>query len=280
MKQYLLIALILVVAGFYLGSVIGADHPIDTLYEDAIWELNEVDFMNFKSLLVVKKLGANGTANGTRYPADHGTNHGTRYHDAEADTWHYKRQGVYDVKNGDLHYLNVRNYDYGEGDPRNTEEDTSLSFAEAGELVLLPIQEVIYRKPVISLLDRETAEWAVWGQPDFRLLELLPLDANIINRHVELKASENRGKFVVYTLEANPLYLTKTFPRILLADDLNFAAEFVAAEFKILIYSDTPLTHRIYSNFIIKNPETNDYYFFQLDTYFSGNYNLDYFKEL
>lgn len=259
MKRNLLIAFILVIAAFYLGSVIGTNHPIDTLYEDAITSINEAELINFKSLLVVNKLKTDSNA--------------------KADSWHYKRQGVYDVSSGDLHYLNVRNYQYDDGDPRNEEEDTSLSFTEAGTLITLPIQEAYYHKPVISVLARETAEWTDWGLDDFRLLELLPFDADIINRQTTLTNSENRGKFVVYSFDVNTDYLTQNFSRILLADDMNFSAHFVEAEFKVLIYQDTTLTRRIYSDFLIENRKTGERYTFQLDTYFSANESLDYFKE-
>lgn len=263
MKQNILIALMLVVAAFYFGSVIGKDHPIDILYEEAITSINDAELINFKSLLVVEKLDADNDIDAAH----------------DADIWHYKRQGVYDVSSGDLHYLNVRNYQYDDGDPRNKEEDTSLSFTEAGRLITLPIQEAYYQKPVISLLNRESGQWSDWGLADFRLLELLPFDADIINRQVTLTDSENRGKFVVYSFDVDLDYLTRNFSRILLADDLNFPATFVAAEFKILIYQDTTLTRRIYSDFLIENKDTGQRYSFQLDTYFSANESLDYFKE-
>jgi hypothetical protein len=244
MKKYVLIAIILVAAAFYLGLIIDQKHPIDTLYVEAINSINQAEAIKFKSLLVV------GTPDGTV---------------------HYRRQGIYDVSSGDLNYLNVANYQFAEDDPRNKEEGTSFSFEAGGTLKMLPIQEAYYCRPLISMLDRGTQERTESELTEFTLLELLPFDADIINRQVMLQSSENRGKFVVYSFTVDTEYLSKHFPRILLADGLDFTAVFVDANIKILVYPDTTLTRRVFSDFTIQSKETGERYQFQLDSYFFDN---------
>ena len=86
-----------------------------------------------------------------------------------------------------------------------------------------------------------------------------------------LQSSENRGKFVVYSFTVDTEYLSKHFPRILLADGLDFTAVFVDANIKILVYPDTTLTRRVFSDFTIQSKETGERYQFQLDSYFFDN---------
>lgn len=258
MKKNLLIAASLIVLAFYLGSVLKADQPVLRLYKDAIKSINQAELINFKSLAVVRE---NGT-------------------DGNSDTaWRLKRQGVYDVKRGNLHYKNVLAYEYDQDDPRSKEEDTSLSFEEIGTLYMPQIKEAYYKNGRLQVLDRDLLEWADSELAQLFLIELLPFNADLINRQIELKASENRGKFVVYTLDINADFLSRNFDSILLADDLDFEARFVSGSLKILIYPDTGLTRRIYSDYIIENPATGQRYTYQLDTYFSANENNAYFQK-
>lgn len=257
MKKNLLIAVSLIVLAFYLGSVLKADHPMMRLYKEAIVSINQAELVNFKSLIVVRESDG-----------------------ASDEIWRLKRQGVYNAKNGDFHYKNVATYEYPEDDPRSKQQDTSLSFEETGTLVTPAIVEAYYHNQFLRYYDRDQEVWLGSDFQDLYLFEFLPFHADLINRQVEHIESENRGKFVVYTFVVDPDFLNRTFPQLLVADDLDFEPRFLEGEIKILIYPDTSLTRRIYSDFVLVNPETGQQYVYQVDSYYSANEDINYFRQL
>ncbi len=264
MKKNLLIAVSLIVLAFYLGSVLKADHPIMRLYKEAIVSINQAELVNFKSLIVVRELDGAGSQELT---------------DSD-QIWRLKRQGVYNVKSGDFHYKNVATYEYPADDPRSKQQDTSLSFEETGTLLTPAIVEAYYYDQLLRYYDRDQESWLGSDFQDLYLFEFLPFHADLINRQVEHIDSENRGKFVVYTFHVDPEFLTRTFPQLLVADDLDFEPNFLEGQIKILIYPDTSLTRRIYSDFVLANPETGKRYAYQVDSYYSANEDSNYFSLL
>lgn len=249
MKKILFVSIIVGVLAFYVGMAIQTEHPMDQLYDSAIEEINKAHVVNFKSGFVVKL-----------------------YNEDEeiVDQWQMKRQGIYDVWSNYLHYKNVLKYEYDDDDVVE-EDDTSLSFDPTGKTITLPIEEVYFDNEMFYSFDRDGETWSYQQKDEFHLLELLPFDAELINRYAELDKMENRGKFVVLFFSVDTDYLTKNYPNILESDSLDFPYKFNEGTIKILIFPDTMLTRRVYSKYLIENLETHEVYEYNLDTYFSEN---------
>ncbi len=250
MKKALFITGIIAVFAFYVGMAIQNDHPMDQLYDSAIEKINETHVVNFKSGFVVKV-----------------------YNEDEEliDEWQMKRQGIYDAWSDFLHYKNVIQFEYDQDDIENKEEDTSLSFDPTGNMITLPIKEAYFGNKMFFSFDRDSQTWSYQQKDEFGLLELLPLDAELLNRYADLYDTDNRGKFVVFFFSVDTDYLTKNFPNILESDNLDFPYKFNDGIIKMLVYPDTMLPRRIYSIYLIENLETHEVYEYNLDTYFSEN---------
>lgn len=250
MKKTLLITGILIVFAFYIGMAIQTDHPMNQLYDSAIEKINNTHVVNFKSGFVVKVYDENENI---------------------INEWQMKRQGIYDAWSDYLHYKNVIRFEYDEDDNQPKEENTSLSFDPTGNMIELPIKEAYFDNKTLFSLDRESETWSSQDMEQFDLLELLPLDAELLNRYATLFDTDNRGKFVVFFFSVDPEYLTKSFSNILESDDFDFPYKFNEGTIKMLVYPDTMLPRRIYSLYLIENLETHEIYEYNLDTYFSDN---------
>ncbi|MGD9677917.1 MAG: hypothetical protein AB7V16_06105, partial [Vulcanibacillus sp.] len=181
------------------------------------------------------------------------------------------RQGIYDAWSSYLHYKNVINYEYDQDDINYKEEDTSLSFDQTGNMITLPIKEAYFDNKMLYSFDRDSEIWSSQHMSGFNLLELLPLDAELLNRYADHYDTDNRGKFVVFFFTVDADYLTKNYPDILKSDSLDFPYKFTEGIIKMLVYPDTMLPRRIYSIYTIENLDTHEVYVYNLDTYFSDN---------
>lgn len=249
-KYWLLLSAAAVILACYAGMAWQREHPMDQLYAAVIDEVNKAEAVNFKSGLIV-----------------------TRQRNGETmEEWQMKREGVYDVWHKNLHYRNVPQFSHLEGEEKKqVEQRTSLSPGEQGEITLLPVAEVRYENGVYREQDRATRAWSVRERAAYNILEILPFNAELLNRYAKHYESDNRGKFVVFFFSIDPEYLSRTFPAVLESYGYSFPPEFTEGTIKLLVYPDTLIPRRVYSIFRVTDPTTGENYEFNLDTYFSAS---------
>ena len=146
-------------------------------------------------------------------------------------------------------------------------------------MVLLPTSEEFYKNGTYLKQDRSTGTWTRDERDQLYIFEMLPFNAELLNKYAKHYRSDNRGKFVVFYFSVDPNYLTRTFPDIPATLGSDFKAEFTEGTIKMLVYPDTLLPRRIYSIYRITDKETGKNYEFYLDTYYSQNEDYKGMKE-
>lgn len=252
-RIWIIVTLLAVILAMYTGRAVEREHPIEILHKDMIEKINKTHVVSFKSGFAVNL-----------YDADK---------QEIKEQWQYKRRGTYDAWSQYVHYKNLTRFEdllnSDEEEQDKEEEKTSLSFEETGNMIALPTKEGYFKNGMYFAQNRASALWEYQAQDSFDLLELLPLNAELLNRYAKYYKADNRGKFVVYFFSVDPNYLTRTFPHILQSDDLNFPLRFKEGTIKTLVYRDTNLPRRIYAIYLIENTKTGEIYEYNIDTYFS-----------
>jgi hypothetical protein len=249
-KIWMLIPLALVVLALYVGMAIKSSHPTEQLFNSMVAEMNKTHVVSFKSSFA-----------NIRYDSTQET---------IQEQWQFKRKGTYDAWSKFLNFENVTRFvDPVEGEDTEAEEKTSLSHEESGNMILLPIKEAYFKNGMYFQQPRASGLWEFQPKHSFDLIELLPLNAEVLNKYAKYYKSDNRGKFVVFFFSVDPNYLTRTFPDILEADGYDFPIRFKEATIKTLVFPDTNLPRRIYANYLIENLDTGDIYAYNIDTYFN-----------
>lgn len=249
-KIWLLSSIAAVILSLYIGMAIRTEHPMNQLYDSVIDKINHTHVVNFKSGFAVNQYN-NGQI---------------------TEQWQMKREGTYDAWSKYLNFRNVLQFtNIDQQDKEEVEEKTSLSQDPKGNMILLPIQETFFKNGLYLTQNRETGLWTSQSKDSFQLLELLPLNAELLNRYAKHYKSENRGKFVVFFFSVDPNYLSRTFPTILESDNLSFPMRFKEGTIKMLAYPDSLLPRRVYSIYKIENLETGEVFEYNIDTYFSEN---------
>ncbi len=252
-KKWLLVMICTAVLAFYLGMVINADHPADDLYHDIVNKINNSRVVNFQSGNVIRLFDAEMTT--------------------VKESWQLKRKGTYDVFSKYLHYQNMSRFEESLLIDEEADQTTSLTPATAGNVLSLPVKEVYFKNGMYFEQSRVTGQWRYEAKRAFDLIDLLPLNAELLNRYGSYYRAENRGPFVVFYVSVDPSYLTRTFPDILASDDQSFPIRFHEGTLKLLVYQDSLLPKRVYGLYLIENLETGDIYQYNTDTYFSENRN-------
>ncbi|MBO8129066.1 MAG: hypothetical protein H0Z39_07700 [Peptococcaceae bacterium] len=247
-KIWMLSSFAAVILALYIGMAIQREHPMDQLYDAVINKINHVHVINFKSGFII-----------------------TQYQNGEiVNQWQMKREGTYNAWSKYLNFRNVLQFSHlKEKDKKEVEEKTSLSSEPKGNMVLLPVEEAYFQDGVYLTKDRQTKTWTAQQKDSFDLLELLPFNAELLNRYAKHYKSENRGKFVVFFFSVDPDYLSRTFPTIFESYGYDFPVKFTEGTIKMLVYPDTLLPRRIYSIYKIENLETGEIFEFNIDTYYS-----------
>jgi hypothetical protein len=242
-----------VIFALYVGMATRTAHPMDELFDTMVDKMNETRVVKFKS----------GFAINVYDPAK----------PEDKEQWQFKRQGTYDAWSKYLHFKNLTHFENlvsnEDEEAEEAEEKTSLSIEERGNMVALPLKEAYFKNGMYFGKNRASGLWTYQEKHSFDLLELLPLNAEILNRYAKYYKSDNRGRFVVYFFSVDPNYLTRTFPNILESDGHTFPIRFKEGTIKTLVYPDTNLPRRIYAIYLIENLETGEIYEYNIDTYFS-----------
>jgi hypothetical protein len=169
-----------------------------------------------------------------------------------------------------LHFKNLTHFEnLVSNEDEEVEEKTSLSIEERGNMVALPLKEAYFKNGLYFGKNRASGSWTHQEKHSYDLLELLPLNSEVLNRYAKYYKTDNRGRFVVYFFSVDPNYLTRTFPNILESDGHTFPIRFKEGTIKTLVYPDTNLPRRIYAIYLMENLETGEIYEYNIDTYFS-----------
>lgn len=253
-KIWMLVILASVVLALYVGMASQASHPADQLFDSMVTEINDARVVSFKSSFA-----------NILYDSKQ---------EEIKEQWQYKRRGTYDAWSKFLHFENVTRFvDPSEGaEDEEAEEKTSLSPDASGNIISLPIKEAFFKNGMYFQQHRASELWEYQSKHSYDLIELLPLNAEVLNKYATYYKADNRGKFVVYFFSVDPNYLTRTFPDILQSDGYDFPMRFREGTIKALVYPDTNLPRRIYSHYLIENLDTGDIYQYNIDTYFSVDY--------
>lgn len=251
-KIWMLVILASVVLALYVGMASQASHPAEQLFDSMVTEINDARVVSFKS--------------------GYGVNLYDSKQEKVIEQWQYKRRGTYDAWSKFLHYENVTRFDdllEDEEDKDEIEKETSLSTDINGSMIALPIKEAYFKNGMYFQQHRASELWDYQPKYSYELLELLPLNAEVLNRYAKYYKADNRGLFVVYFFSVDPNYLTRTFPNILESEGQDFPIRFREGTIKALVYPDTNLPRRVYTNYLIENLDTGEIYEYIISTYFS-----------
>jgi hypothetical protein len=254
-KKNLLFTLVVAILFLYVGMALRTDHPNDQLYDAVTAKMNKAHVVSFKSGFAVNKYD--------------------KFKGEIREQWQFKRRGTYDAWSQFLHYKNLTHFEDLETSNKDEDEETSLTPKASGNMIALPTKEAYFKNGMYYEQNRASGLWATQEKHSFDLLELLPLNAELLNRYAKNYKSENRMRFVVYFYSIDPNYLTRTFPAILESHGLDFPIRFKEGTIKTLVYPDTNLPRRIYSIYLIENMKTGEVYEYNIDTYFSEDENYN-----
>jgi|GEM_PF-2190105 len=248
-KKWTLLTVIAVILALYIGMASRTEKPVDQLFAEMKETMNKAHVVNFKSGFAVNLYDPTQTE--------------------IKEQWQFKRSGTYDAWSKYLHYKNLTRFEHSVESDEESEKKTSLSIDASGNMIALPIKESFFKNGTYFEQNRATGEWTSQNKSSSDLIELLPLNAELLNRYAKYYKAENRGKFVVYFFSVDPNYLTRTFPNILHPEGHTFPLRFKEGTIKALVYPDTNLPRRIYAIYVIENLETGELYEYNIDTYFS-----------
>ena len=243
-KSSILLLILAIAISFYIGQAIISKSPTEQLFNSMVEKINATHVVNFKSGFAINIYDQSKVL---------------------TQQWQMKRQGNYDAWSKYLRYENVLRFE-GLDD---AEKDTSLSFEEKGSILQPPTQESYYKNNMLYTKDLEDQQWSFTTSSSVDLLELLPFNAEVLNRYAKYYKADNRGKFVVFFFSVDPNYLTRTFSDILQSEGFNFPYRFKEGTIKLLAYPDTLVPRRVYAYYVIENTETKEIYEYNINTYFS-----------
>ncbi|WP_025027163.1 hypothetical protein [Caldalkalibacillus mannanilyticus] len=260
-KKWTFISIIAVILALYVGMALKTEHPAEQLFREVTDEMNKAHVISFKSgfginlyeneqALLEQELSGKATAK---------------------EQWQIKRSGTYDAWSKYLHYKNLTRYENQMESTEESEKKTSLSFETSGNMLLLPIKEAYFKNGMSFEQNRATGEWSYQERYSYNLIELLPFNAEVMNRYAKYYKFTNRMHFVVFFYSIDPNYLTRTFPDILETEGHTFPIRFKEGTLKVVVYPDTNLPRRIFATYLIENLDTGEIYEYNVDTYYSAN---------